>query len=95
MKVLWQLAYGFYALGGRAVSSKRSRFWELALLGLAGLMAVSWAYAMATNYSANVDGLPSAAAIVLALSLAGLFFRHVRIRSAENAHYLAQKKNGG
>jgi hypothetical protein len=94
MKVFWQLAYAFYALGGRAVSSKRSRFWELALFGLAGLIAASWAYALATNYSANVEGVPSTAAIVLALFLGGLFFRHVRMRSAENAHYLAQKKSG-
>ena len=94
MTVFWKLAYQFYALGGRAVSSKRSRFWELALLTLSGLFAGSWAYALATNYSANVEGAPSAAALVLALTLAGLFFRHVRIRSAGNAHYLAQKKSG-
>jgi hypothetical protein len=95
MRLFWQLAYAFYGLGGRAVSSKRSRLSEFALLGMAGVIAAMWAYALATNYSANVKGVPAAAAIIVALTLAGLFFRHVRLRSAENAHYLAQKRNGG
>ena len=95
MRVFWRVAYAFYALGGRAVSSKRSRSPELATLALAALLAASWAYALATNYAANIAGLPVAAAIIVVLALAGLFFRHVRLRSAHDAHYLAQKRNGG
>ena len=95
MKAFWWLAYAFYGLGGRAVSNKRSRVWEWGLFALAGLLAAGWAYALVTSYSANVEGAPTGVAAVLALFLGGLFFRRVRIRSAENARYLENKKRTG
>lgn len=91
MNVFWRLAYAFYKIAGRAVSSRRSRIPELATLSLAVLLAASWAYALATNHAANLAGLPTAAAIVGTLALAGLFFRHVRHHSADDAHYLQKR----
>lgn len=91
MKVFWRLAYAFYKIGGRAVSSRRSRIPELATLLLAALLAASWSYALTTNYAANLAGLPTAATIISMLALAGLFFRHVRHRSADDAHYLQKR----
>ena len=92
-RAFWRVVYAFYALGGRAVSRRRSRLLELMFLGVGLLQLTIWIYALAIRYSANVDGAPLGLSLGAASILIGLFFRHVRLRSANNAHYLAEKRH--
>jgi hypothetical protein len=88
----WSLVYFIYGLGGGAASIKRSRWTEFGCFFLAGCLLVMWSFALATNYAANSARLPSAILLPSALIAAGLFFRDVRVRSAENRNYLAERR---
>jgi hypothetical protein len=88
------MVYTVYGLGGRGVSRKRSRLWEIASFGLAACLIIMWGFALATNYSANIGNVAVPALLVALFVTAGMFFRHVRVRSALNAHYLQAKRSG-
>jgi hypothetical protein len=87
----WSFVYTIYGLGGRAVSSRRSRRPELLCFALAVFLLVMWSMAVPTV--ANYSKLPFDFGAFVALAVGGLFFRHVRIRSAENPRYLAEKRS--
>ena len=89
-RVFWKLVYFVYSLGGVAVRKRRSRILEIACLLVGGLQVVAWIYALVVNYSANANGAPIGLAFGALLILVGLFFRHVRLRSAEDPHYLSE-----
>jgi len=91
-RLFWTLIYGVYALFGGVGSLGRSRKPEIYSFVLATLFTLAWVFALATNLSANIALIPSALVPISIFAGLGVFFRHIRLRSADDPHFLARKK---
>ena len=92
-RAFWSFIYSVFGLFG-GISNRPSRKPEIYCFLFAAMFGLAWVYALVTNLSANMEALPQSAILIGSFVVAGLFFRHVRLRLADDVHYLARKRGG-